>query len=442
MRAIAAFLLLGLTGCDATLGVRGDAGTGADAPDLRDAAVDVASGDGAVPPSGCFLDPMPAAMGGGAMTIDDAVAAGGCSTAVVRPLSEQLIGEIDCLAPGAMARIDDIGGLTLTSTALPWLQRPARAALADAVADGGGGLSVNSTLRTLPQQLMLYRWYLSGLCGITLAARPGTSPHESGLAIDTSEYTAWRPELEGNGWRWHGAGDLVHFDYVAGGAMDLEGLSVLAFQRLWNRNHPEDRIAEDGAYGPQTEGRLRQTPISGFATGAMCDPPPPPRAPLTLDWSLDAGRYELVASADDDVAEVAFTADGRALGAAGRSPLGTYVLDAGACLDGALHVLEIAGGPDRAVALLEAEAENAIYVRPRGGTTYEVGLERPAADVAAIEVSADGFAITDAETGEVRASRRAVLHTYSATGLRRFELRAYAADGALLETRTFEFTLR
>jgi hypothetical protein len=442
MRWSAVLLVLGLAGCDATLGLRGDAGPGADAPDRRDAALDVGSPDGSVPPPGCFLDPMPAAMGGGGASLDDAVAAGGCSTAVVRPLSDQLIAEIDCLAPDAMARIDGIGGLTLNATALPWLQRPARDALERAVRAGGGGLSVNSTLRTLPQQLMLYRWYLAGLCGITLAARPGTSPHESGLAIDTSEYTAWRSALEGNGWRWHGAGDLVHFDYVAGGAMDLEGLSVLAFQRLWNRNHPEDRIAEDGAYGPETESRLRQAPIAGFATGAMCDAPPPPRAPLTLDWSLAAGRYELVAGADADVPEVAFTADGRALGRAGRGPMGTYVLDAGACLDGALHVLEVAGGPDAAVALLEAEAENAVYVRPRGGTTYEVGLERPAADVAAIEVSADGFPLTDAETGEVRSSRRAVLHTYSATGLRRFELRAYGASGALLETRTFDFTLR
>ncbi len=127
----------------------------------------------------CFADPMPAAMGGGGETLDDAVAAGGCSTAVVRPLSEQLIDEIQCLAPDAMARIDDIDGLTLNATALPWLQRVARNGLADAVAAGGGGLSLNSTLRTLPQQLMLYRWYGAGLCGITLAASPGTSSRGS-----------------------------------------------------------------------------------------------------------------------------------------------------------------------------------------------------------------------------------------------------------------------
>lgn len=430
-----------LSACDANLGGRGDAmvpdGGATDASDAG-AIVD------APMPMGCFDDAV--SMGAGMrLTIDEAVAGGGCSTAVVRPLSEQLIAEIDCLAPRAMSRIDDIDGLTLNSTALPWLQTPARDALAAAVADGGGGLSVNSTLRTLPQQLMLYRWYRAGLCGITLAAAPGTSPHESGLAIDTSEYTAWRSALEGNGWRWHGAGDLVHFDYVGGGAMDLEGLSVLAFQRLWNRNHPEDPIAEDGAYGPQTESRLRMAPAEGFATGAMCDVVT--RAPLSLAWSLADNVYTLSATADPDVERVAFTVDGRAIGSAARSAAGTYALRAGTCADGLPHVIALvasnAGGEtDRAVARLEAEAENAIFVQPRASSTFEVGLERPAADVAAIEVSVDGILLTDATTGTARSTRRAVLYTFSTLGMRSFEVRSFGADGALLETRSFTFELR
>jgi hypothetical protein len=48
----------------------------------------------------------------------------------------------------------------------------------------------------------------------------------------------------------------------------VSGLSVLAFQRLWNRNNPKDRLAEDGAYGPQTEARLARAPSAGFAIGA------------------------------------------------------------------------------------------------------------------------------------------------------------------------------
>ena len=65
-------------------------------------------------------------------------------------------------------------------------------------------------------------------------------------------------------------GDPVHFDHL--GSADIRGKDTLAFQRLWNRNHPGDKIAEDGAYGPQTEARLKKSPATGFATGASCTP--------------------------------------------------------------------------------------------------------------------------------------------------------------------------
>ena len=41
--------------------------------------------------------------------------------------------------------------------------------------------------------------------------------------------------------------------------------SVLSFQKLWNLNHPEDQIDEDGVYGDtQTGARLLRSPIEGF----------------------------------------------------------------------------------------------------------------------------------------------------------------------------------
>jgi hypothetical protein len=64
------------------------------------------------------------------------------------------------------------------------------------------------------------------------------------------------------------AGDPVHFDHTA--SADNRGLDTKAFQVLWNRNHPADTIAEDGAYGPQTEARLKQAPATGFAIGPSC----------------------------------------------------------------------------------------------------------------------------------------------------------------------------
>ncbi len=394
--------------------------------------------DDAGPAPRCFEPPF--GTGRSPLTIDEAVAGRGCSTAIVRPLSEQLIAEIECLEPGTMARIDGVPGLVLASTALPWLQVPAAAGLADAVAEGGE-LTVNSTLRTLPQQLMLYRWYLDGLCGITLAARPGTSPHESGLAIDTSEYDAWRPALERHGFRWHGAGDLVHFDYVAGG-VSLPGLSVLAFQRLWNRNHAEDPIAEDGDYGPQTEARLRMAPAEGFPIGAVCDEV---EVAFSVGWELGAEGYVLSSMPPGGAESVAYRVDGREVGVATRAD--GFALPVGGCADDAGHAITAtaldAGGAELAArsAYLEARASDAMFVQPRAESTFEVGLERASASVAAIEVEVDGIALTDEVSGEVRSSRRAVARTFTTLGARRVLLRGYGAAGEVLVMREAEVTL-
>lgn len=208
--------------------------------------------------------------------------AGGCSTAIVRPLSEQLIEEINCLRPGTLASFEhpDIEPSAVVFTSL---QTAARNGLIAAVQARGSTMRMNSALRTLPQGYLLYRWWQEGRCGIALAARPGRSRHESGLAIDIEDHGGWQGALEGNGWRWFGNDDRVHFDFVAAGAVDLAGLSVLAFQRLWNRNNRADVIDEDGLYGPQTEARLRQSPVAGFPIGA-CQPdapePEPEPAPM------------------------------------------------------------------------------------------------------------------------------------------------------------------
>ncbi|MCB9548547.1 MAG: D-alanyl-D-alanine carboxypeptidase family protein [Myxococcales bacterium] len=205
--------------------------------------------------------------------------AGGCSTGIVAGLSRQLIDEINCLRPNTLV---DFSGARVVAGAVvfPFLQAPGRDAVRAAIADRGRDLRVNSALRTLAQQYLLYRWYQEGRCGIGLAARPGRSNHESGLALDIEDNAGWRPSLEAHAFRWYGANDPVHFDYRGGGTVDLAGLSVRAFQRLWNRNHGGDRIDEDGLYGPQTEARLRQSPTDGFPIGACQVEPPPPPPPI------------------------------------------------------------------------------------------------------------------------------------------------------------------
>lgn len=201
--------------------------------------------------------------------------AGGCSTGIVSGLSNQLVAEINCLRPNTLSQYSHSrirNGGTVTTQ----LQTAAARALEQVAGARNATLTINSALRTLPSQYLLYRWYKEGRCGIRLAASPGNSNHESGLAVDINDNAAWRATFEARNWRWLGANDPVHFDFRGGGTVSLGGLSVKAFQRLWNRNNPRDLIDEDGLYGPQTEARLRQSPTEGFPIGACPAEPEPP----------------------------------------------------------------------------------------------------------------------------------------------------------------------
>ena len=193
-----------------------------------------------------------------------------CTTAGTRGLSLQMLGEVECLRPGTLKRIDNIPGVSLSAGALPRLNAAAAGRLRTAAASGA--LSLSSATRSTAQQFVLYYWYTHQRCTsvVRLAARPGTSNHESGVAIDVPSYAAARSRLGANGFRWLGSSDPVHFDYVGAGAVDIRSLMVKAFQRLWNRNHPTDRISEDGAWGPATSARMDRSPAAGFTRGAAC----------------------------------------------------------------------------------------------------------------------------------------------------------------------------
>lgn len=195
-----------------------------------------------------------------------------CSTAVVLELARQIAGEVDCLGPGQLVPFAEGGGIVFTGGAiLPYVSTEARDDLLAAVqSTGGQRLELTSAYRTLPQQYLLHRWWQLGRCGITAAATPGNSNHESGRAIDVGNHGAWAGVLPGFGWMQTVPGDDVHFDHLA--SPDLRGTDVEAFQRLWNRNRPGDVIDEDARYGPITEARLRMAPAEGFAQGPACAP--------------------------------------------------------------------------------------------------------------------------------------------------------------------------
>ncbi len=149
-------------------------------------------------------------------------------------------------------------------TTLPYLQRAAGEALIAAIRELGVKPRLVHALRTLPQQYAVSQWYLRKRCGIPLAALPGTSPHEHGVAIDVDDFDKWIKVLRQHNWQWRGEADRSHFNFHGPSDPDFGRYSVLAFQKLWSRNRPSDKLTEDGVLGPKTIARLESAPAGGF----------------------------------------------------------------------------------------------------------------------------------------------------------------------------------
>jgi len=214
------------------------------------------------------------APGVSAQTVANVAARGQCSTAAVVAISRQLVDTQSCLFPGAFVNVTPRANITLSESRLfAFAQTSTRNAMWAAAATSP--LRINSMFRTLADQYVLY---FSRACG--LAARPGSSNHETGIAVDLGNWSAARSAMLRAGCRHPYPGsDDVHFDCPGS---DRRADSVRTFQRLWNVNNPSDRIAEDGAYGPMTETRLGRAPAAGFARNGCDMTPPTPALAATL----------------------------------------------------------------------------------------------------------------------------------------------------------------
>ncbi|NJR31619.1 MAG: peptidoglycan-binding protein, partial [Chamaesiphon sp. CSU_1_12] len=180
-----------------------------------------------------------------------------CSTNLLNALDKQLIAEMLDLAPGALVNISKIPGLVLAdSAAHPYLVPAAAKALGKAIASGGIDMTANSIYRTIAQQMLLFQ--NKGRCGI-VAAPPGDSNHNGGLAIDIEDPYWWQIFLEVAGWKKLGDWDRMHFDFPAA---NIRALSIRALQRLCSKNGI--RLAVDGRLGDRSMAALRQSPIEGF----------------------------------------------------------------------------------------------------------------------------------------------------------------------------------
>lgn len=181
------------------------------------------------------------------------------STSIVNALSQQLIYQINLIVPDALVSCDDLN-INLGEAAFPFLQPAAKQALQKAIQERGVQMQINSGYRTIAQQMLLFNWRGSNSNPVAL---PGRSNHQSGLALDINDRAGWLPFLKRHGWQ-PLAGDPPHIDFKGGGTKDLRKPTILAFQQLWNKNHPNEKIGEDGDWGPKTENALNRSPSMGF----------------------------------------------------------------------------------------------------------------------------------------------------------------------------------
>jgi hypothetical protein len=188
-----------------------------------------------------------------------------CSTAGLFGLSKQISDMLLTSLPAG--QLTDISQhVTIAgSTTLPYLQSAAATALIAAINEKGTKPRLVHALRVLPQQYAVFYWFTHGKkCGVVLAATPSASPHERAIAIDIQNHSEWIPVLKKHNWKWRGAADPPHFNFLGGHDPDLGREGIRAFQKLWNQHNPTEPLSEDGNYGPKTQKRLEASPIEGF----------------------------------------------------------------------------------------------------------------------------------------------------------------------------------
>jgi hypothetical protein len=171
-------------------------------------------------------------------------------------------------------------------------------------------------------------------------------------------------------------------------------------------------------------------------------------APLEVSWTRQPdGRYELRALGPANVASVEYKVDGFEIGSATKSDGSNFPDSYVFTSQKEGRFFEVVGfdASDapvaRGIGSIDVTSGVAVYIKQMGAALYEIGLERAPAAVAAVEVRADGFLLTDSVSGKSRSTRNAVRSKFNQLGPRTFTLRTFNADGSVRGTLTRKLTL-
>jgi hypothetical protein len=192
-------------------------------------------------------------------SLRDVAGRSGCSTQGAEILSQQLIDQMLCFTADKVTRIEH-ANITLQSDRVhPYVSPNAANALYGVASSRA--VTINSAYRTIADQFLL-----NASCRV--AAQPGRSNHETGRAIDVQYSSALNSALVRAGFLHpFPRNDRVHYEF---GGTDLRAYSTLAFQRLWNANHPGELLVEDGIPSVLVLERLARAPAEGFGVVPAC----------------------------------------------------------------------------------------------------------------------------------------------------------------------------
>jgi hypothetical protein len=225
------------------------------------------------------------APGEGASPIDLETAAGpisvdraaretcGTPDEIVAGLSRQLVDAINCLRPGTLVDIPLDAFIEMLEADRPNLiDGRAVADLRAAAREGNRPMVIRWAYRDVGLQQLF--WLQNEYQGCAIAARPGSSNHQNGLAVDLNDWAYWEPIMRRHGWENNLDNDRVHFDYQRAPDIGLAPLSLYAFQELWNLNVPEAPLALNGTLDAETDAALAGVELDGLPRD-LCDPARP-----------------------------------------------------------------------------------------------------------------------------------------------------------------------
>ena len=198
-----------------------------------------------------------------------------CSTTEVRGLSSQILHQLHCDHPGVIEEINSIEELCMPSALLPYLHKNATVALKTALGKSTKSFVITSSLRTVAEQYLLYQWSSNSICGHSQPEdRPGRSDYMKGVAFDVEQYDQFKSFVSASQFQWQGNANPTKFLFSPS-TFDVQRALTQSFQKLWNINHPTEKVVEDGLYGSQTEMILRRASVNGFIKKPSCSFPVP-----------------------------------------------------------------------------------------------------------------------------------------------------------------------